>query len=199
MKIFKFTAAFCAFALSFQTSFALKIDDTTIRNPNRFGIQFPNGTAYYGAANKIVSISKQSFFVDASPVLVTEICIELDQSPLQADALPAGLKPYANPPESVKKMIGNAAEKTSSANTLRDIRKNYPTTTHARTLEFVVEDIDELNELFDAMQSHFTGKPKSKLQKISVQHDGSKTVTNYQTKEVETIARKTYIVEKKEK
>ena len=83
MKIFKFTAAFCAFALSFQTSFALKIDDTTIRNPNRFGIQFPNGTAYYGAANKIVSISKQSFFVDASPVLVTEICIELDQSPLQ--------------------------------------------------------------------------------------------------------------------
>ncbi len=217
MKIFKFTAVFCAFALSLQTSFALKIDDTTIRNPNRFGIQFPNGTAYYGAANKIVSISKQSFFVDASPVLVTEICIELDQSPLQvriynariigademasraADSLPAGLKPYANPPESVKKMIGNAAEKTSSANTLRDIRKNYPATTHARTLEFIVEDIDELNELFDTMQSHFTGKPKSKLQKISVQHDGSKTVTNYQTKEVETIARKTYIVEKKEK
>ncbi len=185
MKIFNFLATAASVLLFAADSHALKIDPAAIENPNVFGIVFPNKTEFYGRADKVVSISKQEFI--AGPLFVTEVCIELDQSPLQLriyhssalpidktseaiqKQLPEKYRQYATPPESIKKML---RENIQDANVQKSIYKDYPTTTHARTLEFIVTDLDELNEFFRKISDHFMNKAKEKINRKTYTLEG---------------------------
>lgn len=169
MKILNFLFVAVLFGVSALNLHALQIA-TTITNPNNFGIKFPNGSQFYGNANKVVSISKQEFIV--GPLLVTEVCIEFDQSPLQvriynSQTIPAGkvlndannkvperLSHLASNPNLVKsaEKIDKQLGKTA---TQQNVYKDYPTTTHARTIEFIVPNLNELNDFFEKISNDF--------------------------------------------
>lgn len=175
MNILKFAAVAAAVALSAQSAPALKVSDD-IKNPNVFAVEFPEGTAFYGRADKLVSVSKQEFV--AGPLFVTEVCLEFDRSPLQVRIynsralpsnagvetlkknLPDNLKQYATPPKGVQKLLD---EKTKNAATQQFVYKDYPATTHARTLEFVVADVDELGEFFKKVSECFANQAGEKI------------------------------------
>ena len=166
MKILNFLFLILLSSVSTLNLHALQVA-TTIVNPNNFGIKFPNGSQFYGNANKVVSISKQEFIV--GPLLVTEVCIEFDQSPLQVriynsqtiptdkvltDAnkkIPERLSTLARNPNLPKKID----KEMSNTTTQHKVYKDYPTTTHARTIEFIVPKLCELNAFFDKISDDF--------------------------------------------
>ena len=166
MKILKFLLLVLLFAITSLNSYALQTL-STIGNPNNFGIKFPNGTQFYGNANKVVSISKQEFIV--GPLLVTEVCIEFDQSHLQVRIYNSRVIPADKTSETIKKKIPetlsakintpNVVKKfdkeTANMTTQQNIYKDYPTTTHAKTLEFIVPNITELNAFFEKITDDF--------------------------------------------
>lgn len=175
MNILKFAALAAVAAFSTQSALALKVSDD-IKNQNVFAVEFPEGTAFYGRADKLVSVSKQEFV--AGPLFVTEVCLEFDRSPLQVriynsralpsnagvetlkKSLPDNLKQYATPPKGVPKLLD---EKTKNTATQQFVYKDYPATTHARTLEFVVTDVDELNEFFKKVSAYFAKQEGEKI------------------------------------
>lgn len=166
MKILNFVLIALLFIVSSQNLHALKIEPVIV-NPNNFGIKFPDGTAFYGNANKVVSISKQEFIV--GPLLVTEVCIEFDQSPLQvriyhSRAIPAkkvGQDAKQKIPERLSMLAKTANiakkvdDKLEDSTRQKNVYKDYPTTTHAKTLEFIVPNLTELDTLFQQISNDF--------------------------------------------
>lgn len=166
MKILKF-AAYAALAFASQGLCAFSAQTGKIQHPKMFGISFADGGSYYALAEKVVSVSKQTYI--AGPLFVTEVCIELDQSPLQvriynARAVPADKTAEAAakkiPPEIAKQaaksdILKRAEEKLSDIKTQQNVYKDYPATTHARTLEFVVADLGELESFYEKFSGDF--------------------------------------------
>ncbi len=166
MKILKFAAA-AALVFAYQGLCAFSAQSGKIQHPKMFGINFADGSSYYALVEKVVSVSKQAYI--AGPLFVTEVCIELDQSPLQvriynARAVPpdkaadaASKKiPYELAKQAAKADILNSAEeKLGEVKTQQKVYKDYPATTHARTLEFVVTDLAELESFYEKFSNDF--------------------------------------------
>ena len=166
MKILKFLFIGLLIAISTSHLFALQVA-ATIVNPNNFGIKFPNGTQFYGNANKVVSISKQEYIVGT--MLVTEVCIEFDQSHLQVriynaktitaekitdtvnKKIPERLSHLTKNPNVATKIDKELDNTTSQQNVFKD----YPNTTHAKTIEFIVPKLSELNAFFEKISDDF--------------------------------------------
>lgn len=166
MKILKFLIIAIMLAISSLNLYALQIS-TTIVNPDNFGIKFPNGTQFYGNVNKVVSISKQEYIVGT--MFVTEVCIEFDQSNLQVriynaktitaekitntvnKKIPERLALLARNPNLASKNDKELDNTTSQQNVFKD----YPNTTHARTIEFIVPKLCELNAFFEKISDDF--------------------------------------------
>ncbi len=173
MKIlFKSFSCLIIILLASVKSFALNIDDSSIENKNVFGLIFPDGNSYYGLADQISNVSIQSYI--AGPLAITEVSINLSGSPVQlriynAKAntanninaelkknLPENLKPYAEIPNNIK---DNSKLIKTIDNSLAVplVVKDYPMTTHAKTIEFVVQDLDELMNFYKKFVSDYTG------------------------------------------
>ncbi len=175
MKIVNFSfVAFASLFLPALTADALTIDTETIKDARKFGINFPDGTSFYGNTNGVTSISRQEFIV--GPLLVTEVSIDIAGSPtqvriyhsrtipadkvydMQEGKLPEKLKPYAKVPDSIKAQIKKGEEKLENINVQKTVYKDYPATTHSRTLEFVVSDLEELETFYKRITADFIDK-----------------------------------------
>lgn len=170
-RICLFATAAC---LANQVS-ALTVDTSTIKNKALFGLEFPDETSFYAQADTVVSISKQTY--SAGPLEVTEISIELAGSSSQiriycatapamekaadaaADKLPEQAKPYAQIPDAARDKLQKADKKISEIGNVSKVVKVYPSTTHSHTLEFVVPNTEELEELYKQLKEDFLAAP----------------------------------------
>ncbi len=167
MKILRFFLLTISIILAQSVQVFAEVNKETIKDSKLFGIEFPDGTSYYGRVDKIISISKQQYLV--GPLVVTEVNIELDNSRTQlriynSRAIPSematalaikkaeGVANYAPPIPDVLKKID---ERAGNLAIQQKVYKDYPQTTHARTLEFIVTNIQELEKFYKQISSDF--------------------------------------------
>ncbi len=178
MKILRFFALAILITFASATQIlALEANKETIKDAKLFGIEFPDGTSYYGRSDKIVSVSKQQYLV--GPIIVTEVNIEMENSRTQlriynSRAIPSemaanlaikkteGAANYAPPIPAVLKKID---EKAGNLATQQKVYKDYPQTTHAKTLEFIVPNIEELEKFYKQISSDFLKLNKESVSK----------------------------------
>ncbi|MGV3533716.1 MAG: hypothetical protein ACO1QR_15210 [Chthoniobacteraceae bacterium] len=121
------------------------------------------GGAYDVSVRSIVSVSKHEYLVDAV-ARVTEVNIDtlgsvlvrfyyLEPALPETTAVPGG--------QSGTELIKKAEEKLGEAGKKvgldhwKKVTKNYPTTTHARTVEFRLSKKEQLEQLFSSAQNSF--------------------------------------------
>lgn len=157
---------------------AVTVRTRAIRNKAIFAITFPGETKdYYGKEAAIHSISKQEYVTSGFRVVEINIVTAgngllriyhsrpLEIGELQAAimngasaaGLPAGIQPSPLPP-GVKQMA-NRASGVVEAITSDTVMKEYPLTTHARTIDYRVQTRSELLDLFDELQKHWIKEP----------------------------------------
>ncbi len=147
------------------------VQPDAFRNKNVFGISFSDTQQFYGRVNNVNSISLQEY--KTSAFRVTEMCVDMADSPLQLRIYYTELIDFKKAAEDTVKRVGGAvvpagvllpmsppgleqaaAKAANVANTeikKSEVVKEYPVTTHARTIEFKVEDKETLISLYDEM------------------------------------------------
>ena len=124
------------------------------------------GGSYEVALGSIVSVSSHEYLVDGL-ARVTEVNIDTTGSVLVRfyyleGALPT---PTAVPGaqsgtaliEKAEQQVSAASEKTGLDH-WKKVVKNYPTTTHARTVEYRLSTKEQLNQLFSSVQNSFRNR-----------------------------------------
>ncbi|MFN5805641.1 MAG: hypothetical protein ACK467_08445 [Opitutia bacterium] len=181
-----FVAALAPEALAF------KMQTKQIPNQAVFGVQV-EGTSmsFYGQADAILSVSFQEY--TTGPLIVSEVVIDLRGSNQQlriyasrppgsadvadranrasaANSVNRGLDPAAatrlaipGPLAAVESKVNNMVTETTAGLVV----KNYPNTTHAKTVEMVVKSKEELIRFYSALRCLYTGIP------VSVSADGT--------------------------
>jgi len=123
-----------------------------------FRAQLPGGI-YEVAVRNIVSVSSHEYLVDGA-VRVVEMNIDTVGSILarfyflepNVPTPPSGLG--ASVVDKAQQYLAQAADKTGQ-DAWKKVIKNYPTTTHARTVEYRLQSREELNKLFEAAEESF--------------------------------------------
>ena len=77
----KFKHLMAAALLAPLAAAAVTVDTSSIKNRARFGIEFPDNTSFYGNADMVVGVSRQTYTTGA--VFVTEVVIDILGSPSQ--------------------------------------------------------------------------------------------------------------------
>ena len=120
--------------------------------------KLPGGT-YEVAVRAIVAVTSHEYVVDGI-ARVTEVNIDTSGSllarfyyiePVQPTS-PLGLGTATM--EKAQELLKQAAEKTGQ-DVWKKVVKNYPTTTHARTVEYRVVDKEELNKIYEGAEESF--------------------------------------------
>ena len=115
------------------------------------------GGSYSVALRSIVSVSSHEYLVDAT-VRVTEVNIDTYGNALarfyfiepNIPASPIGLGTATI--EKATQMLQEGAERTGQ-DVWKKVVKNYPTTTHAHTIEYRVADKETLTKLYESAES----------------------------------------------
>jgi hypothetical protein len=123
-----------------------------------FRAQLPGGV-YEVAVRSIVSVSSHEYLVDGV-ARVVEVNIDTTGSILarfyfiepNAPAAPAGVGAAAV--DKAQQLFTQAADKTGM-DAWKKVVKNYPTTTHARTVEYRFQSREDLNKVFEAAEEAF--------------------------------------------
>gem|GEM_PF-5832462 len=130
-------------------------DEPMPENTNKsiYGIDFADGSAYHFKLSTLEGVSLQRYV--AGPYKVIEVVLEiagsssqvriystealtaLDMQEMGQSALPTNLQKYSNAPTQVANLNAKTQEKTANQQSLPLI-KEYPVTTHAKTIEFKV-------------------------------------------------------------
>jgi hypothetical protein len=161
---------------------ALQVDTGGVNNEALFGIEFPAASrAFYGHANRVQSISVQDYLT--ASFRVTELNIVNQGSALlriyysrplqpgelqkalvdgaQAPAMPGGGSIMQSPVPPQVQALADRARGVSDAVTGTEVLKEYPTATHAHTIEYRVSSSGELLDLHTALINHWTQEPVS--------------------------------------
>jgi hypothetical protein len=123
-----------------------------------FRAQLPGGV-YEVAVQHIVSVSTHEYLVDGA-VRVVEMNIDTAGSILarfyylepNTPKTPGGVGAPAL--EKAQEIFTQAVDKTGQ-DAWKKVIKNYPTTTHARTVEYRLQSREELNKVFGAAEEAF--------------------------------------------
>ena len=123
-----------------------------------FRAKLPGGT-YEVATRAMIAVSSHEYVVDAV-ARVTEVNIDTSGSMLvrfyflepNAPNAPLGIGAAAL--EKAQALLTDAGEK-SGQDVWKKVAKNYPATTHARTVEFRVASKDDLTKIFAAADEAF--------------------------------------------
>ena len=123
-----------------------------------FRAKLPGGT-YEVAVRSIVAVTSHEYLVDGI-ARVTEVNIDTGGSLLArfyyleptTPNSPLGLGQATI--DKAQELLKQAAEKTGQ-DVWKKVVKNYPTTTHARTVEYRVVEKDQLNKIYEAAEEAF--------------------------------------------
>lgn len=148
---------------------AVQVKQDALNNKRLFGIELPEGLqSFYGRQDRINSVSLQEY--QAGPYAVTEVVIDMASSPLQlrlyhttipdatemANRLPSDMPGGYSPsvPKQVQDLANRGRQHADSATP--PVIKDYPLTTHAKTIEFRVGTKKELEQFYRAFVGAFT-------------------------------------------
>jgi hypothetical protein len=123
-----------------------------------FRAKLPGGT-YEVAVRAIVAVTSHEYVVDGI-ARVTEVNVDTNGSLLarfyyiepQTPNSPLGLGTATL--EKAQELFKQAADKTGQ-DVWKKVVKNYPTTTHARTVEYRVQKREDLDKIFEAAEESF--------------------------------------------
>jgi hypothetical protein len=162
MKAFLSLCAFTLLPLTLSAQQPTPQPSATPTNANStqpmFRAALPGGN-YIVAVRCIVAVSSHEYIVDGI-ARVTEVNIDTTGSllarfyyiePLQPNA-PGGIG--AATLEKAQQLLKEAAQRTGQ-DVWQKVVKNYPTTTHARTVEYRVVNKEDLTKIFDAADDAF--------------------------------------------
>lgn len=179
MKIRFIIAIFICIGALINASAATRTQDA-LRQKNVFGIIFDGESSVYVNANLVASISKQEYILGT--LFVSEIVIDtsgnsqiriynsspLDPTKIKEKArkiLPTHLQSATEIASYAEKAKGKIEEVSDmNLSGVSTVYKEYPTTTHAKTIEFAVSNPDELNELYNLLIADFTGSTVQKTE-----------------------------------
>jgi len=125
--------------------------------PKRFWQSSLPGGDYVVALDRISSISKHSYIIDGN-LRVTEVVIDTNGNslarfyyiiPVSEDS---GSTAGAGLTTRGKELLDKVGERTGT-NLNTAVMKQYPTTTHAKTVEFRVSDEGDLDKLFRSVRN----------------------------------------------
>ncbi len=171
-----------------HTQAGLVISTGSINNRQLFGVTFPGGVSFYGRAEMVYAISLQRY--QTGPYLVTEMVVDMagvtsqfrvyatepfDPNSLQQklpDEVPSGFAQNKGVPSGVQKLADRgteAASKTESGLVVKD----YPLSTHAKTIEFRLGKAEDVRELYEAMLDLYTRRGRDAV--VSRSETGSQT------------------------
>jgi len=152
-----FTLAVLPGTIHAQTS-ADNTEDRTSEatGPKRFWQANLSGGSYIVALDRITSISKHNYIIDGN-IAVSEVVIDTNGNSL---ARFYHLEPVGQNASNTSKRIGERGKEIldelgqrSGMNPSNAVVKQYPTTTHAKTVEFRVFDQGDLNKLLSSVRN----------------------------------------------
>ncbi len=145
------------------------MDDSKIINKDYFGIEFPNGTLFMAKHSKIISVAEQVYWLNG--IIIKEISIDFENADtllrIYSMRLPGPKDMIDKAQNTIPKADGQ--KMTSVFSSARDraekleeklnnhteyskviaganiVSKVYPSTTHAKTIEYAVADEKELD------------------------------------------------------
>lgn len=170
-------------AFLFGSLGALQVKNEALKNRGMFAISFKNGASIYMKARTIASISKQEYYIGF--LQVSEVVIESEGGVSQIRIYhSATVDPADVARKAAQKDTSGTADKFAAATEYANrtkaavesyskvqtkqksdaVYKEYPATTHSKTLEFVVDDLGELEALYEALIIDYAGAlvPKAK-------------------------------------
>lgn len=160
--------ALCGLFGAMRSLEALQVRERALGNERLFGIQIGgDGQSFYGRHDRVNAVSMQEY--QAGPYIVTEVVIDLANNPSQLRLYHTALMDISeisnrvpgasnfqgrDVPEPVQRMLDRGRD---MADTVRGERvvKDYPHTTHARTLEYRIGERAELRAFYRAFVLRF--------------------------------------------
>ncbi|MCP5537797.1 MAG: hypothetical protein H7A51_16375 [Akkermansiaceae bacterium] len=143
------------------TSVSAQTDDSTsdgntseTTGPRRFWQASVPGGNYVVALDRISSVSKHTYIIDGN-LSVTEVVVDTNGNslvrfyyiePVGSDASNVGARVKARSQEILERAGQRTGVDVNSA-----VMKQYPTTTHAKTVEFRVSDAGDLDKLYGSV------------------------------------------------
>jgi hypothetical protein len=131
-----------------------------------FRAKLPGGT-YEVAVSAMLAVTSHEYLVDGV-ARVTEVNIDTAGSLLarfyylEGNIPNAPLGIGAATMEKTQQLMKEAADKTGQ-DVWKKVVKNYPTTTHARTVEYRLESLEQLNKLFESADTAFRLQKDTRL------------------------------------
>ena len=114
-----------------------------------------SGGTYQVVVGAMLSVSSHEYVVDGA-ARVTEVNVDTTG---QLSVRFYYMEPAVMAPpggvgaatfDKVKSLVNEAGERTGAAEMWKNVRKTYPTTTHARTVEYRVSSKESLNKVFSS-------------------------------------------------
>ena len=158
MKLLILILALLPLPLLAQTPNQPPTTNETTSNIMLFRAKLPGGT-YEVAVRSIVAVTSHEYLVDGI-ARVTEVNIDTTGSllarfyylePVQPNS-PLGLGQATI--DKAQEILKQSAEKTGQ-DVWKKVVKNYPTTTHARTVEYRLVEKADLNKIYEAAEEAF--------------------------------------------
>ncbi len=186
----KFIIAVFISALAAFKALAAERTQDALNQKSIFGISFENGASVYVNSATVTSISKQEYILGT--LFVSEIVIDTtgnsqiriyNSSPLDPTKIKEKMRKVlptqaqaAAEVASYAEMAKGHIEDTSQMNLsgVTSVYKEYPVTTHSKTLEFAVSTPEELDSLYELLIADFTGTSASKDSDQKDKSDDSK-------------------------
>ena len=115
-------------------------------------VNLPGGT-YEMVVGAIISVSSHEYVIDPGTTRVTEVNVDTaGQLSVRFYYIePAVMAPPggvgAATFDKVKNLVNEAGERTGTAELWKNVRKTYPNTTHAKTVEYRVSSKESLNKI----------------------------------------------------
>ncbi len=154
-------------------------------NKTKTGIDFYGETSYYFTTAKLLAVSKQVYTVNGFEV--SEIILEIESSASQVkiyhmrslsleqiqqasintvksniESTSFDIREVEKASIQANKKLKNVVSTNTHIQLPEVVAKVYPTSTHSKTIEFAIHDIDDLNLLYTLIQKSFSDKASDK-------------------------------------
>ena len=174
-----FVAISALLTATLTTIAGVTVDLEAIPNKTIFGIDFGNGREYYGRVDSVNSVSMQEYVVPGFRVYEMNIDMRQGNSLLRiysvvtmdpaqearnaTDSLtsqvPFGTMVLDSMQEGYNLATVNIKQQVDDVAAAMPVMKDYPMTTHAKTIEYKVASPLDVKELFKQMKNSWLQKP----------------------------------------
>ena len=174
-----FLAGLLSFLSVIGVQGAIAVSHNAIQNPELFGLRLGEGQELYGRVEAVNSVSLQRYLTPAYSVV--EMVVDLVESPLQiriysttpldpvavgatlaepiAEGIPAGLTMLDSVESGSSQMVSPIQDGVVGITEQIPVIKNYPLTTHSKTIEYALPSPSDVQSLFRVFSGLWLREP----------------------------------------